>query len=487
MLFGRQKRRQPYRPTSGAAEGPADCIILSHDYGALLPECLDSILNQTLPFGRVLVVDDASQDDTAAVVTRYGPRVEYLRVDYRDQNKARNAGVQHLGEQRFLLFMDADNRLEPNWHERVRSAFSDPACAVAYTAMHLFDGSGWLGYSKAIIPYSYHALRRQNLADSASLIRREAFDQVGGYPDTGHLSFADWALWLRITAAGWTMKLVDGTALEYRVHAGQVSQSRGIREELDTLRQVFNVCIVTPFCGRGWALERYFGWLQEQGWPPDSLHLVGIDNSGDQYFGPALARYLADAPCDTTYVPASFQAMQDRAGIDFGDDLKLRQQNTYTVNRHMARLYSTARRYIPTGADLVLTLEDDIVPPANAIEGLLLGLLIDRGADVCAGQVIDRFTGHLIGSADPQQGYTKDIAGLFGGRDFVPMASTGFGCTLFRREAWDRIAFRPSLTWGEQYPYYDWAAADQVRSTGARWLLAREVVCRHYRENGRWV
>src|SRR4051794_36145380 len=41
------------------------CIITSHNYGHFLAECLESCISQTVPFESVIVVDDASDDDTA--------------------------------------------------------------------------------------------------------------------------------------------------------------------------------------------------------------------------------------------------------------------------------------------------------------------------------------------------------------------------------------------------------------------------------------
>ncbi len=72
-------------------------MVTCHNYARYLRECLDSILAQTWPFDAVLVVDDASDDETPAVCQEYAMRgVQYLRTEFRDVALARNAGIAAL-------------------------------------------------------------------------------------------------------------------------------------------------------------------------------------------------------------------------------------------------------------------------------------------------------------------------------------------------------------------------------------------------------
>lgn len=89
-------------------------IIPAYRSAATLARALDSVLAQTAPAFEIIVVDDASPDDTAGVVARYGDRVRYLR---RERNAgvsaARNYGAAEARGD-WLAFLDADDWYYPN-------------------------------------------------------------------------------------------------------------------------------------------------------------------------------------------------------------------------------------------------------------------------------------------------------------------------------------------------------------------------------------
>src|SRR5262249_5732108 len=74
---------------------PAVAVTLtSHAYGRFLTESIESALSQSLRPADVLVVDDASTDETPDVAARYADRgVRYLRVEHQNVHKARMDGL----------------------------------------------------------------------------------------------------------------------------------------------------------------------------------------------------------------------------------------------------------------------------------------------------------------------------------------------------------------------------------------------------------
>ena len=70
---------------------PSDVAVIvpCHNYGRFLRECLESIVAQTTKPAHILVVDDASTDNTPEVAAEFAGRgVGYLRVDFRDASRA---------------------------------------------------------------------------------------------------------------------------------------------------------------------------------------------------------------------------------------------------------------------------------------------------------------------------------------------------------------------------------------------------------------
>ncbi len=81
-----------------------------------LAEAIESVLGQTVPVDTILVVDDGSTDDTAAVARRY-PEVRLVQQANAGAGAARNRGVAATDEA-LLAFLDADDVWLPHKLER---------------------------------------------------------------------------------------------------------------------------------------------------------------------------------------------------------------------------------------------------------------------------------------------------------------------------------------------------------------------------------
>ncbi|MEU1972519.1 glycosyltransferase family 2 protein [Microbacterium sp. NPDC019599] len=90
-------------------------VIPTHNVGPWIGETLTSVLDQDLPSMEVIVVDDASTDDTTAVVERFAEadaRVRLFRASERGGGSARNRGVAEASG-RYLVFCDGDDLIPP--------------------------------------------------------------------------------------------------------------------------------------------------------------------------------------------------------------------------------------------------------------------------------------------------------------------------------------------------------------------------------------
>jgi glycosyltransferase involved in cell wall biosynthesis len=93
-------------------------IVPCHNATRWLAETLESALAQTWPHREILVIDDGSRDDSAAVADRFASRgVRVLTQPNRGAAAARNAGLrQARGD--YVQFLDADDLLAPDKLER---------------------------------------------------------------------------------------------------------------------------------------------------------------------------------------------------------------------------------------------------------------------------------------------------------------------------------------------------------------------------------
>lgn len=88
-------------------------IIPTYNRAHLIVRAIQSALRNTLPHDEILIVDDASTDDTAAVVRPFTPNVRYLLAPHGGAGAARNFGLRHATGD-LVAFLDSDDEWEPD-------------------------------------------------------------------------------------------------------------------------------------------------------------------------------------------------------------------------------------------------------------------------------------------------------------------------------------------------------------------------------------
>lgn len=99
-------------------------IVPIYNEAPFLPRCLDSIANQTVPFGEVILIDDASTDNSLDIATEYADKFNW-RLIKNSQNvgngETRNIGMKKaIGD--WLTFLDSDDALFSSAHEAMLNA-----------------------------------------------------------------------------------------------------------------------------------------------------------------------------------------------------------------------------------------------------------------------------------------------------------------------------------------------------------------------------
>ena len=93
-------------------------IIPTYNYSQYVCRAIDSALSQTYPNVEVIVIDDGSTDDTAAIVTdKYEQRISYLWQVNKGASSARNLGIS-VSRGDYIAFLDSDDRYKPENIER---------------------------------------------------------------------------------------------------------------------------------------------------------------------------------------------------------------------------------------------------------------------------------------------------------------------------------------------------------------------------------
>jgi GT2 family glycosyltransferase len=202
MREGRLAR--PVAPSAPPARVSVAIAIPSLDQGRFLAEALDSVLAQSGADLEVAVIDGGSRDDSLAVIRRYESRLGYWRsAADRGQAAAINEGLARLRRTDHVGWLNADDVLLPGALERM-GAYLDahPACVAVFGQAHIIDERGRIVGQFPTRPFTRRALARASIiCQPASLIRRRAWDAVGGLDESLHMCL-DYDLWWRLSKLG---------------------------------------------------------------------------------------------------------------------------------------------------------------------------------------------------------------------------------------------------------------------------------------------
>ncbi len=187
-------------------------VIPTYNLAPFVPDAIESALGQTYVPIEVIIVDDGSTDDSAAVAQRYEPRVRVLQLPNRGLAAARNAGLD-AARGAFVVFLDADDVLDPRYVRRcVETLLARPGCAYAYTQVEYF---GTREGRSQFPPFDLARLKEKNFVHASALLRTEAARRFR-YRESMRDGWEDWDLYLAMAAAGLVGVLVDEPLLRYR-------------------------------------------------------------------------------------------------------------------------------------------------------------------------------------------------------------------------------------------------------------------------------
>jgi GT2 family glycosyltransferase len=252
-------------------------VVPNHDGAGWLGRCLGALHGQQRAFDEVVVVDDASRDDSLAVLERDWPAVRVVALARnRGFAAAVNAGIAATRCDAVAL-VNTDVELAPDWLARTAAALeADPgAAAVACKMVSLRDPS--------VLDDCGDVLRRDGVCEQrgrgrrddgrwdapgevfsacagAALYRRAALEAAGGFDERLVAYLEDVDLGLRLALGGWRCRYEPAVAR----HWGQAS-AEGLPAPVWAMveRNTLLLC-ARAFPWRWWAgpvLYRQIAWL----------------------------------------------------------------------------------------------------------------------------------------------------------------------------------------------------------------------------------
>ena len=443
-------------------------IIPCHNYGRFLAEAIESVLAQTLLPQEIVVVDDASTDNTRAVADSFaGKGVRYIRGEWHAVGEARNAGLRATTSD-LLVFLDADDLIHPQYlRTGLTALMADRTASIAYTDQQYFGRKKLLYHAPPA--FDWHRFDLMCHFNVAAMVRRDALVQAGGWSH-GKNQDGDWITWRRILALGWKAVKSDGLWF-YRIHENNMhttlnakysyAHRSGFTEEPTTL------CL--SLSGRTWAWPLTRAFLETQTWPHDRMHLILLDTSQNDTFGEEIRQWLGK--CDY----ASHTYLQQSVGMQGLADLP-REEYAAAVDQACAGIYNRFARLART--PIVCFLEDDVIPPPDVYERLIASMT--RESVSVSAVYFKRDHSHTPVTWDwsstghPVDGTTKTGITQVGGN--------GFGCVVVRGDFIRRTVFRR----GPLSYCYDHNFYKDMREQNMQALVDWDCVCKHYQNATTW-
>nr|MBC7244109.1 glycosyltransferase [Chloroflexota bacterium] len=203
-------------------------VIPVHNAAHTLSECLQAIQGSSYTEYEVLVVDDASADESAQVAAQYGCRLIRLTENV-GAAQAKNIGAKEAKGD-IILFTDADIVLQPDTLSIVAAHFQDPSIAgvvgllgerLRYSNFSSHFKNLWMNYTYRRLAASKDAERGVGVfLTSIAAIRKEIFEQMGGF-DPGYRGASvteDIEFGQRLLSAGHKIRLDSRLAVEHLKH-----------------------------------------------------------------------------------------------------------------------------------------------------------------------------------------------------------------------------------------------------------------------------
>jgi GT2 family glycosyltransferase len=201
-------------------------ILPTHNRRDLLPGAIASVLGQTFIDWELIIVDDGSHDDSAAVVEpfRADARVRYVCQTRQGRSAARNRGIA-LAEGDWIAFLDSDDRYLPTGlQDHLLTAGGNPGLTMSLGGYeyidehdhHLGERRPWEESDLSLSAWLFNCLAMPG----SVLLAHAWLAGHGGFDPECEIA-EDYDLFLRLAASGGGMRWTQSLVCQYRQHAGQ--------------------------------------------------------------------------------------------------------------------------------------------------------------------------------------------------------------------------------------------------------------------------
>ncbi len=202
-------------------------IIPSFNRIQTLVRAIESVLNQHSVVDEIIIVDDGSEDDTAALVSQDYPNIKLIRQTNQGVSAARNTGIRQARFE-WIALLDSDDSWLPEKISVIRQAQQQ------YPEYRLFHSDEiWIRNGVRVNPMKKHGKNGGWIFESclplcvispSAVVLQRSLLHTTGYFDESLPACEDYDLWLRICHAFPVHYIEHALIIKYGGHADQLSR-----------------------------------------------------------------------------------------------------------------------------------------------------------------------------------------------------------------------------------------------------------------------
>ncbi len=225
-------------------------IVLNWNGKQLTLDCLESLAKITATSAHVILVDNASTDDSVAAVTQaYGDRVTVIQNDENvGFSKGNNRGIRHAlaAGAEYVLLLNNDTVVDPGFIEPMLAEFNDPRVGIVGSKIYYFNPPDKIWFAGGGLSFfrgrAWHVGIRHSddgrfdtpgdtdyITGCSLMARATMLDQIGLLDPTYRAYYEDADLCVRARTAGWKIRYAPQSKVWHKISAstgGQVSRRK---------------------------------------------------------------------------------------------------------------------------------------------------------------------------------------------------------------------------------------------------------------------
>ncbi len=194
-------------------------VIPCYNHGLFVEDNVISVIEQTFDDFEIIIVNDGSTDSKTLVVLnklkKKYPEIKIIHQKNGHLSNARNTGIKESRGD-FFLPLDSDDFIEPEMLKKCYEEIKkDPKIGFVYTYVRFFGDINFVWKNQE---YNFYDLLFFNHPTVCALVRKSAWEDVGGYDENMKDGYEDWDFWISLGEKGWFGKLLKEPLFRYRKH-----------------------------------------------------------------------------------------------------------------------------------------------------------------------------------------------------------------------------------------------------------------------------